>query len=122
MKRNKKKAGDVNISMTKIGKRRILKGNKRENKGSEYDGGENVSKQSRGGKVRPSEKHPGSSSEWDREMIPGVLLRKGHSPKHQGKSCRDMGGQKRTESEINCSISMDKQGMATERSQVTKHR
>lgn len=80
MERNKKEAGDVKISMAKIGKRRILERNKKESEESECDGVENVSEQSRGGKVRQSQEHLGSSSEWDREVTPGVLLRNATHP------------------------------------------
>lgn len=107
-------------SKNKIGKRRLLKGNKRENKESECDGVENVRKQSRGGKARQSEKHLGSSSEWDREVTLGVLLRKGHSPKHKGRS--RLQRKKRAGFGRNNNISMDKQGMETRRSQDTKRR
>lgn len=98
MKRNKKEAGDVKISMTKIGRRRVMGRNKRENEESEHDGVENVSEQSRGGKVRQSQKHLGSSGEWDREVTPRVPLSKGHSPKHRARAgCRDMGRKRRAE-------------------------
>lgn len=97
MKRNKKESEDVENSKNKIGKRRFLKGNKRESEESECDGVENASKQSGGGKVRQSEKDLGSPSEWDREVTPGALLRKGHTQTQGRNSCRDRGRKKRAE-------------------------
>lgn len=52
-----------------------------------------MSNQSQGGKVRQSEKHLGSPSEWDRGDSRSAP-EKGHSPKLRGRAGRDMAERK----------------------------
>lgn len=124
MKRKKGEAGDVINSKIKIGKRRVLKRNEKQNKESECVGVENVSRDGviRSAGVKSTLAAPLSRT---RRWTQWVFLRRGHSlsPNTRKRAgCTDMGRKKQPELERNGTFCVDKQVTEMERSQVPRQR